>query len=89
MSLLSAGWSFVRHLLRHHWGLLLGVALGFVLPWILFLEMAEEIWEGNGFPGDQALLRFLHAHATPTLDAAALGLSRANPRDGVRYLRYL
>ncbi len=77
MSLLYSLWLFSRHLRRRHLKLLLGLGLGFLVPWLLFLEMAEEIWEGNGFPGDQALLRFLHAHTTPALDAVAVGLSRA------------
>lgn len=47
---------------------------------------SRGIWKGNGFPGDQAVLRFLHAHATPALDAAALGLSRAGGPVGASLL---
>lgn len=77
MSLFTSLWSFLRHVLRRHLRLLLGLVLGFLAPWLVFLEIAEEIWEGNGFPGDQAILEFLHAHARPFLDSAALGLSWA------------
>ncbi len=77
MTYLFVLWQFVRHLLSHHFKLLLGLLLGFLLPWALFLKIAQEVWEGDGFPGDQATLALLHTHATPALDALALGLSRA------------
>ena len=70
-SLLVCLWSFPRDVLRRHLRLLAGLVLGFLAPWLLYPEIAEEIWEGNGYPGDQPILQFLHAHATPTLDALA------------------
>ena len=69
--------AFLGHVLRRHLRLLVGLVFGFLAPWLLFLEIAEEIWEGNGYPGDQPILQFLHAHATPTLDAVALWFARA------------
>ncbi|WP_201982507.1 phosphatase PAP2 family protein [Hymenobacter rubidus] len=74
---LPAVLAFLGHVLRRHLRLLLGLVFGFLAPWLLFLEIAEEIWEGNGFPGDQSILQFLHAHASPTMDAVALWFARA------------
>lgn len=69
--------AFVRHVWSRHRPLLLGLLLGFVLPWFLFVRVAREVWEDQGLPGDQGILRWLHAHSTPALDQLAVGLSRA------------
>jgi|GEM_PF-320937 len=63
---------FIRHVWHHHRYLLASLLLGFVAPWFVFLKVAGEVWEGEGLPGDQRILRLLHAHATPALDTAAL-----------------
>lgn len=60
---------------RRHWALLALVLLSFVGPWVVFINVAEDIWESGGFVGDQAILRWAHAHATPALDRLAVGLS--------------
>lgn len=61
--------------LRYHRALLLLLVLGIGLPWFIFLNIAEDIWESGGFWGDQTIMRFWHAHATPALDRLALALS--------------
>ncbi|RSK24991.1 phosphatase PAP2 family protein [Hymenobacter metallilatus] len=69
--------AFARHLLARH-RRLLGVALfGVLLPWGIFLKVSSEIREREGFAGDTAALRLVHAHATPTRDAVNLALTRA------------
>ena len=54
---------------------LLALLVSFVLPWVVFVNVAEDIWESGGFIGDQRILEFLHQHATPALDRLALGLT--------------
>ncbi len=67
---------FVARLLGRHRQLAALGALGVALPWVVFLKAASEIQEGEGFPGDQSVLRGLHAHAGPALDALALAFTR-------------
>ncbi|GAC1368536.1 MAG: hypothetical protein NVSMB30_05220 [Hymenobacter sp.] len=55
--------------------LLLALLAGFVLPWVVFVNVAEDVWESGGFFGDNAILEFLHRHATPGLDKLALALT--------------
>ena len=50
--------------------------LGLGLPWLVFVRLAREVWEGEGLPGDRRILEVLHAHAGPAQDAAAGWLSR-------------
>lgn len=50
--------------------------LGVVGPWGIFLKASSELQEGEGFYGDVAALRWVHAHATPALDTLNLLLSR-------------
>ncbi|WP_201983274.1 phosphatase PAP2 family protein [Hymenobacter rubidus] len=70
-------WLRLRHALRVHRVLLLALLAGLVLPWVVFVNVAEDIWESGGFIGDKAILEFLHAHATPGLDRLALGFTAA------------
>jgi hypothetical protein len=44
--------------------LLLGLA-GLVLPWLLFVQLAQEVWEKEGLQGDCLILQLLHAHGGP------------------------
>ncbi len=67
---------FLPQLLRRYRQLALLLVLGVVIPWGVFLKAASEIQEGEGFPGDRSILRGLHAHATPALDALNLALTR-------------
>ena len=55
--------------------LLLALLAGLVMPWVVFVNVAEDIWESGGFVGDKQLLQFLHAHASPVLDQLALGFT--------------
>ena len=57
--------------------LLMGLLAGLVLPWVVFVNVAEDVWESGGFIGDKRILAFVHAHATPGLDKLALGLTAA------------
>ena len=59
---------------RHQRPLLALLALG--LPWLVFVRLAREVWEGEGLPGDRGILTFLRAHGSPAQDAAAGWLSR-------------
>ncbi|GAB3850005.1 phosphatase PAP2 family protein [Hymenobacter terrigena] len=70
-------WPRLRHALWVHKMLLLALLGGLVLPWVVFVNVAEDIWEHGGFIGDKQILEFLHAHATVGLDKLALGLTAA------------
>lgn len=65
----------VRGALRGHGRLLSLLLLGILAPWLVFVEVAEDIWEDGGFTGDQAILQWLHQHETPALDRLAVGFS--------------
>ena len=65
-------WQRLRYALRIHKLLLLA---SFVLPWAVFIEVAEDVWQAGGFAGDKAVLQLLHRHATPALDRLALALT--------------
>lgn len=73
--MLATFWQYLRHALRVHKMLLLALLAGLVLPWVVFVNVAEDIWESGGFIGDKQILTFLHAHATPGLDKLALALT--------------
>ncbi|MDQ2794344.1 MAG: phosphatase PAP2 family protein, partial [Bacteroidota bacterium] len=68
-------WQYLRHALRAHKMLLLALLAGLVLPWVVFVNVAEDIWESGGFVGDKRILELLHTHAAPGLDKLALGLT--------------
>ena len=70
-------WQTLREALRIHKMLLLALLAGLVLPWVVFVNVAEDVWESGGFAGDRQLLEWLHAHATPGLDQLALALTAA------------
>ena len=81
--------AFVQNLWRRHRALLWFLLLGVALPWGIFLKASSEIQEGEGFPGDQSILAWLHAHATPALDTLALTLTRVGgplPMSGLAVL---
>ena len=69
-------WFVIRAIWQHHRPLLLGLLVGLVLPWFIFVRLAREVWEGEGLPGDRSILEFLHAHTSPAQDAVALVLAR-------------
>ncbi|MDB5268600.1 MAG: hypothetical protein JWP58_1640 [Hymenobacter sp.] len=70
-------WPRLRYALRIHKMLLLALLAGLVLPWVVFVNVAEDIWEHGGFIGDKQILELLHAHATPGQDKLALALTAA------------
>lgn len=70
-------WGFFHLLWQHHRKLLLGLLLGFIGPWLVFIKVGQEAWEDKGFPIDQAILEFLHRHGSAGQDAAALWMARA------------
>ncbi|WP_303311543.1 phosphatase PAP2 family protein [Hymenobacter sp. BT730] len=59
-----------------HRQLLLWLLLGFLVPWFVFLKVAQELWEDKGFPIDQLILEQVHAHHSIGQDALALGLAQ-------------
>ncbi|MFD2719975.1 phosphatase PAP2 family protein [Hymenobacter monticola] len=77
MTILTSLLGFFRLLWQQHRRLLLGLLLGFIGPWCVFIKVAQEVWEDKGFRGDQAILEFLYAHANPGLNAVALWMARA------------
>ena len=52
------------------------LVLGWMIPWLLFVDLAENVWQNEGFVRDKALLAWLQAHRRPSLDAVAVLLSR-------------
>ncbi|WP_019948928.1 phosphatase PAP2 family protein [Hymenobacter aerophilus] len=67
----------LRQVLRGH-GHLVGVLLlGIGIPWLIFVNVAEDIWEDGGFIGDQPILEWLHARQSPGLDQLALAFTQA------------
>jgi membrane-associated phospholipid phosphatase len=70
-------WPRLRYALQAHKMLLLALLAGLVMPWVVFVNVAEDIWEHGGFIGDKPILEFLHAHATPGQDKLALALTAA------------
>ncbi|WP_210116310.1 phosphatase PAP2 family protein [Hymenobacter fodinae] len=65
-----------KSLLQQHRRLMVLLLIGVVLPWGIFLKASSEIREGEGFPGDQWTLQWLHTRATPALDQLFLLLTR-------------
>ena len=77
MRLLISLLGFFRLLWQQHRKLLLGLLLGFVGPWCVFIKVAQEVWEDKGFGGDRAILELLHRYGSAGQDAVALWLARA------------
>ena len=57
--------------------------LTLMLPWLLFMRLAHEVWEGEGLPGDHRFLELLHAHRSSAQDAVAAWLSQVGGPVGV------
>ena len=68
--MLASLWQNLCYVLRVHKMPLLALLAGLVLPWVVFVNVAEDIWESGGFIGDKRILEFLHAHATPAHSTA-------------------
>ena len=74
---LAAFYFHFRQALRGHGHLVAILLLGIGLPWLIFVNVAEDIWESGGFIGDQSILEWLHAQQSPGLDQLALALTTA------------
>ncbi len=77
MALLRSLWGFLQLLWRNHRNPLLGLLLGFIGPWMVFIKVGQEVWEGDGLPLDQAMLKLLHRMGSSNQDAVAVWMSRA------------
>ncbi len=75
--LLTTLYADFRKALRGHGHLVAMLLLGIGLPWLIFVNVAEDIWESGGFIGDQPILEWLHARQSPGLDQLALALTTA------------
>ena len=75
--MLTRFWQNLRYALRIHKMLLLALLAGLVVPWVVFVNVADDIWESGGFIGDKRILEFLHAHDSPGFDRLALALTAA------------
>jgi membrane-associated phospholipid phosphatase len=65
------------------------LVLAFVVltvPVMAFVELAEEVGEGESLPVDQAILRTINAHASPLFDTAAVILTEFGGVIGVTVL---
>ncbi|HXN15500.1 MAG TPA: hypothetical protein VN878_03930, partial [Usitatibacter sp.] len=47
---------------------LLALFMGVLIPLYLFVSMAEEVWDHDGFALDEKILTFAHGLASPTLN---------------------
>ncbi|GAA4004554.1 phosphatase PAP2 family protein [Hymenobacter fastidiosus] len=74
---LSSLLRFAKRAWQQQRKLLLVLVLGFIAPWFVFIKVGQEVWEDQGFPGDQAILQLLHRFGSPGQDAVALWMARA------------
>ncbi|MBG8556033.1 phosphatase PAP2 family protein [Hymenobacter guriensis] len=68
---------YAQLLWRQHRRLLLTLLLGFILPWVVFLKVGQEVWEDKGFLLDRLILQGLHHFESPGGDALAVWLAQA------------
>lgn len=69
--------SFLKQLLGRYGVVLLMLLVGVILPFHVFGELAEEVWENEGgFPWDEPILLALHQTANPQADWFASTLTR-------------
>jgi membrane-associated phospholipid phosphatase len=76
VSAVRQGWSSVVTLVRRHWGRLVALFFGVLLPLGIFAALAEDVVERKKFWWDEPVLRWLHAQATPALDTVMVWISR-------------
>lgn len=67
----------LRHALLGHGHLVGMLLLGIGVPWLIFVNVAEDIWESGGFIGDRPILEWFHARQSSGLDQLALLFTRA------------
>lgn len=75
--LLTTLYQGLRQALRGHGHLVGLLLLGIGVPWLIFVNVAEDIWESGGFIGDQPILEWFHARQSPSLDQLALAFTQA------------
>lgn len=68
---------------RARWKLLLLLFFGIGLPLIAFGDLAEDVYSRGGIGWDEPILRWAHAHATPTWDAVMVFISAIGHEYGV------
>lgn len=84
--LVGAGRGLARALVRFvraRWKLLLILFFGIGLPLITFGALAADVYTRGGILWDEPILRYVHGHATPGLDAAMIFISAIGHEFGV------
>ncbi len=76
---LRAFWGAQRRALR--W-----IALGLVAPLLVFAALGEDVHSSQPVPFDQSILEWLHARATPTLDAVMLVITNVGGAEALLVL---
>ncbi|HEY9657250.1 MAG TPA: phosphatase PAP2 family protein [Allocoleopsis sp.] len=75
--LLRSFWHYLTRLVSQHSAALLLLLIGVFLPFQIFGELAEEVWENDGgFAWDEPILLAIHQTASPTLTAFAVFFTR-------------
>jgi undecaprenyl-diphosphatase len=62
----------IKKFLIEHRVLLATLFLGVLAPLLIIGELAEDVWDGDGFTWDEPLLRWLYDYRTPGLDRLML-----------------
>ena len=74
--------ALVRFVLAR-WKLLLLLFFGVGLPLVAFGDLAEDVYARGGIGWDEPILRYVHGHASPGLDAAMIFISAIGHEWGV------
>jgi undecaprenyl-diphosphatase len=75
--------STLKHFLVTHKSAILLLLLGVFLPFQIFGDLAEDVWEHGGFPFDVPILLAIRTTAQPRLDAIATTLTKTGVFWGV------
>jgi membrane-associated phospholipid phosphatase len=76
LSVARQGLNAVVALVRRNWGRILALFFGVLVPLVVFAALAEDVVERKKFWWDEPVLRWLHAHATPSLDWVMVWVSQ-------------
>lgn len=68
--------STLKHYLASRLGNILLLLFGVFLPFQIFGDLAEDVWEDGGFPFDDPILLAIHSTAQPRLDTLASTLTQ-------------
>ncbi len=75
---------FLKKLLLARWRSLLVLLLGVGLPFLIFEELAADVWQNKGgFPWDEPILITIHKTVNPQLDAFAVAFTKLGVYQGV------